>query len=144
MVTAMLALAGCTTVHNSGTSGSTSPSIATPSAGSTTPSSSSVASHPGLLPKGSVSGVLRWSDSGPLATAGKPLTRGTVTFHGSVVRTVSVNRHGHFSLSLPIGSYRVTGASPDYHNAKGGCSTSGAVVVKAGQSQAVQVVCAVD
>ena len=87
--------------------------------------------------------MLKWSDSGPLATAGKPLTRGTVTFHGSVVRTVTVDKHGHFSLSPPIGSYRVTGASPDHTNGQGGCSTSGAVVVKAGQSRAVQVVCPV-
>jgi hypothetical protein len=90
---------------------------------------------------GTVTGVLKWSSSGPPASANEPLTHGTVTFTGPVARKVEVNRHGQFSLTLPIGRYKVTGTSRAFNGGRPGCSTAGAVVVKAGQSEAIQVVC---
>jgi|HubBroStandDraft_2_1064218.scaffolds.fasta_scaffold84893_3 hypothetical protein len=96
-------------------------------------------------------------EGGPLGPGGKqpgerPLS-GTVTFTAAGHRrvTVRVGSSGRFSVQLPIGTYRVSGASPAVETSSGSsgkeqelpCSQPLSATVTAGHTSAVTVACVV-
>ncbi|MGZ6917446.1 MAG: hypothetical protein ACXVG8_18970 [Oryzihumus sp.] len=50
---------------------------------------------------------------GPAPGAPRPLRRGTVTFTGATQVSVRIDHTGHYSARLPVGSYEVSGRSPE-------------------------------
>jgi hypothetical protein len=96
-------------------------------------------------------------EGGPLGPGGKqpgerPLS-GTVTFTAAGHRrvTVRVGSSGRFSVQLPVGTYRVSGASPAVETSSGSsgkeqelpCSQPLSATVTAGHTSAVTVACVV-
>lgn len=90
---------------------------------------------------------------GPLGPGGKqpaavPLS-GTIRFArpGQAATTVRVGKTGTFAVSLTPGRYRVAGTTPDIMgepgNTEATCSLPGSLVVAAGLTRHVTVVCAV-
>lgn len=90
---------------------------------------------------------------GPLGPGGKqppevPLS-GTMRFIGAgpAATTIRVGKAGTFAVRLAPGRYRVVGRTPDIAGEPGNieatCSLPGTLVVSAGQTRHVTVVCAV-
>ena len=60
------------------------------------------------------------------------------------VFSVMVGRHGRFRLSLPLGTYRITGHSPRIQDGKMLCSAAKRVhVTNANAAAGIQVVCSI-
>ena len=62
---------------------------------------------------------------------------GTVTDAGFI----TVGADGRFSIPVTVGTYTVTGLSPQYEGGNADCQASGAVTVTTGQASSVEVDC---
>jgi hypothetical protein len=54
---------------------------------------------------------------------------------------ISVGANGRFSVPVPVGTYTVTGQSPQYQGGTGVCRASGPVVVTEGVTSTVKIDC---
>jgi hypothetical protein len=102
-------------------------------------SCSSPNSPPG--PTGTVTGTLQ-AVGGPPGDGPRALG-GQVTLHGSSghIVGITVGATGRFSLPVPVGTYTVSGQSPQYEGGAGVCRASGPVVVTKDVASSVEVGC---
>ena len=94
-------------------------------------------------PTGTLTGTLQ-AVGGP-GVSPRPLT-GQVTLHGSngssdSITSITVGAGGRFSIPVTVGTYTVTGLSPQYEGGNADCQASGAVTVTTGKASNVEVDC---
>ena len=91
--------------------------------------------------QGKLDGTLQ-AVGGPGETGPRALS-GQVTFHGSTghIATLGLTASGRFSANLPVGTYTVTGRSPQFEGGAGACQASGPVTVTTGATARVDVNC---
>lgn len=89
---------------------------------------------------GSLSGRLLFG-GGP-APGLWPEPSGTVTLRGPTTVRVTVDRRGHFDVSIPPATYQATGTSPTHGDGKYVCRAAHPVVVKSARTSHIDVVCA--
>jgi hypothetical protein len=93
---------------------------------------------------GTVAGHL-YGVGGPASAAAPPSPRpwpGTVTLTGpGVHRDVPVGASGTFSVTVPPGTYTVTGHSPLYGSGAYACQAAGPVTVTSGHTTQADVLC---
>ena len=92
-------------------------------------------------PTGTLTGTLQ-SVGGPSGVGPRALS-GQVTLHGSNGRRsiISVGANGRFSVPVPVGTYTVSGQSPQYEGGAADCKASGPVTVTKGLTSSVKVDC---
>jgi hypothetical protein len=91
-------------------------------------------------PTGTLAGTLQ-EVGGPSGVSPRALA-GQVTLHGANGLTgITVLANGRFSISATVGSYTVTGRSPQYKGGTAECDASGTVTVTKGVTTKVQVDC---
>jgi len=92
-------------------------------------------------PTGTLTGTLR-AVGGP-SGAGPRALSGQITLHGSGghITGITVGANGRFSVPVPVGTYTVSGKSPQYEGGSGVCRVSGQVSVTKGATSKVQVDC---
>jgi len=98
----------------------------------------------GDAPHGSVTGILE-RVGGPAPGSPVPLPGHVVAVNSAGAQfAVAVGNDGRFSLSLPAGSYQLTGYSPLIEDGKMRCITPHAVSVATGRTEGhVAVVCSI-
>jgi hypothetical protein len=92
-------------------------------------------------PTGTLTGTLQ-AVGGP-SGAGPRALSGQVTLHGSNGRKaiISVGANGRFSAPVSVGTYTVSGQSPQYEGGAADCKASGPVTVTKGLTSRVKVDC---
>ena len=92
-------------------------------------------------PTGTLTGTLQ-AVGGPPGGGPRAL-RGQVTLHGPSghITGITVGANGRFSVPATVGSYTVSGQSPQYEGGTGVCRASGPVVVTKGVTSSVEVDC---
>jgi hypothetical protein len=92
-------------------------------------------------PTGTVTGTLQ--AVGGLPGDGPRALSGQITLHGSSghIVGITVGANGRFSLAVPVGTYTVSGQSPQYRGGAAECHASGPVVVTKGVTSSVEVDC---
>jgi hypothetical protein len=92
-------------------------------------------------PTGTLTGKLQ-AVNGPPGVGPRALS-GQITLHGSSghIDGITVGMNGRFSVPVPVGTYTVSGQSPQYERGTGVCRGSGLVVVTKGVTSRVQVDC---
>lgn len=100
---------------------------------------SAPANPPG--PTGTLTGTLQ-AVGGPAGVGPRALS-GRVTLHGSNghFATISVGASGRFSLPASVGTYTVSGQSPQFEGGTASCRSSGPVSVTKGVTTKVEVDC---
>jgi hypothetical protein len=97
------------------------------------------------FPQGTIAGVLQLS-GGPAPGTARPVSgTATIVATGGLSRTVAVGSNGRFSLRVAIGSYAITGRTPDFviNGSEGTCNGFPTPVdVVASQTATVTVDCA--
>ena len=91
---------------------------------------------------GTVTGVLQ--AVGGVARQGSRTLSGQVTFvdvNGTRRYSADVGANGRFSVPAPVGTYSVSGRSPQYDGGTGVCRASGLVVITKGVTSSVEVDC---
>ena len=97
-------------------------------------------SNPG---QGAVTGHLS-RVGGPAPGAPTPMAAGTVVADGPGGRhTVSITPDGRYTLTLPPGTYTLTGSGPEYLDGRTPCAATATVTVKPGQVIDADVYCQV-
>jgi hypothetical protein len=91
--------------------------------------------------EGTLTGTLQ--AVGGAAGTGPRALGGVITFHGSQgnIATLDLGANGRFSAHLPVGSYTVSGRSPQFDGGTGECQASGPVTVTKGVTSRVEVDC---
>jgi len=92
-------------------------------------------------PTGTLTGTLQ-AVGGP-SGAGPRALSGQITLHGSSghITAITVGANGRFAVPVPVGTYTVTGQSPQYDGGTAECHASGPVVVTKGVTSRVEVDC---
>jgi len=92
-------------------------------------------------PTGTLTGTLQ-AVGGPSGT-GTPALSGQITLHQSSgqMSGISVGANGRFSESVPVGTYSVSGQSPQYKGGTADCHASGPVTVTKGVTSRVEIDC---
>jgi hypothetical protein len=92
-------------------------------------------------PTGTLTGTLQ-AVGGPPGGGPRALS-GQVTLHGSGghITGITVGTNGRFSVPVPVGTYTVSGQSPNYEGGTVACRASGPVVVTKGVTRSVEVDC---
>jgi hypothetical protein len=92
-------------------------------------------------PTGTLTGTLQ-AVGGPSGGGALALS-GQVTLHGSSghITGITVGANGRFSAPVPVGTYTVTGQSPQYEGGTVECHASGPVTVSKGVTSSVEVDC---
>jgi hypothetical protein len=92
-------------------------------------------------PTGTLTGTLQ-AAGGP-SGAGPRALSGQITLHGSSghITGITVGANGRFSVPVPVGTYTVTGQSPQYKGGTADCHASGLVTVTKGITSSVEVDC---
>jgi hypothetical protein len=92
-------------------------------------------------PTGTLVGTLQ-AVGGPPGVGPRALS-GQVTLHGSGghITGITVGANGRFRVPDTVGSYTVTGRSPQFEDGKAECRASGPVVVTSGVTSSVEVDC---
>ena len=92
-------------------------------------------------PTGTLIGTLQ-AVGGPPGDALRALS-GQITLHGSSghIAGITVGANGRFSVPVPVGTYTVSGQSPQYQGGTAVCRASGSVVVTKGVTSSVEVDC---
>jgi hypothetical protein len=92
-------------------------------------------------PTGTLTGTLQ-AVGGPSGVGPRALS-GQVTLHGSNGRRdiISVGANGRFSVPVPVGTYTVSGQSPQYEGGAAACKASEPVTVTKGLTSSVKVDC---
>ena len=92
-------------------------------------------------PTGTLTGTLQ-ALGGPSGGGARALN-GQVTLHGSNghITGITVGANGRFSAPVPVGTYTVTGQSPQYEGGTADCHASGTVIVTKGVTSNVEVGC---
>ena len=113
--------------------------LAVMAAGMTLASCSSPDAPPG--PTGTLTGTLQ-AVGGPSGVGPRALS-GHVTLHGPNGRRaiISVGANGRFSVPVPVGTYTVSGQSPQYEGGTADCKASGPVTVTKGLTSSVKIDC---
>jgi hypothetical protein len=82
---------------------------------------------------------------GPVSLSGLTPTSpvpGTVTaVSGSVTRHGSAGRDGAFTLVVPVGTYTLTGTSPNYDDGHTHCAATAPVAVVKGATAHADIIC---
>jgi hypothetical protein len=91
-------------------------------------------------PTGTLTGTLQ-AVGGP--AGGPRALSGQVTLHGSGgnIAAVTVGSTGRFSVPVTVGTYTVSGRSPQYEGGTADCKASGPVTVSKGVTSSVEVDC---
>ena len=113
--------------------------LAVMAAGMTLASCSSPTGPPG--PTGTLTGTLQ-AVGGPPGVGPRALT-GQITLHESngTRFSIDVGANGRFSVPATVGTYTVTGRSPQYEGGTADCQASGPVTVTEGVTSSVEVDC---
>ena len=92
-------------------------------------------------PTGTLTGTLQ-AVGGPSGEGPRALS-GQVTLHGSSghIAGITVGANGRFSVPVPVGTYTVSGQSPQYEGGTADCQASGPVTVTKGVTSSVEVDC---
>lgn len=92
-------------------------------------------------PTGTLTGALQ-AVGGPPGAGPRALS-GQVTLHGSGghITGITVGANGRFSVPVPVGTYTVSGQSPQYEGGTAVCRASGPVIVTEGVTSSVEVDC---
>jgi len=92
-------------------------------------------------PTGTLTGTLQ-AVSGLPGDAPRALS-GEITLHGSGghLSGITVGANGRFSVPVPVGSYTVSGQSPQYKGGTADCHASGTLTVTKGVKSSVAVNC---
>lgn len=92
-------------------------------------------------PTGTLTGTLQ-AVGGP-SGAGPRALSGQITLHGSSghITGITVGANGRFSAPVPVGTYTVTGQSPQYEGGTADCHASGSITVTKGVTSSVEVDC---
>ena len=92
-------------------------------------------------PTGTLTGTLQ-AVGGPPGVGPRALS-GQITLHGSSghITGITVGANGRFSVPVPVGTYTVSGQSPQYEGGTGVCRASGPVIVTEGVTSNVEVDC---
>jgi hypothetical protein len=92
-------------------------------------------------PTGTLAGTLQAVGGHP--GAGPRALSGQVTLHGSSghISGIAVGANGRFSVPVTVGSYTVSGRSPQYEGGTAVCRVSGPVVVTKSVTTNVQINC---
>ncbi len=92
-------------------------------------------------PTGTLTGALQ-VEGGPPGAGPRPLA-GQVTLHGpdGHLTDISVGANGRFSLPVAVGTYTVSGQSPQYQAGNATCHAGKSVIVTNGLTTHVQVDC---
>jgi hypothetical protein len=77
---------------------------------------------------------------GPRALRGQVILKGTNGTRDSTTG-IAVGASGRFSVPVTVGTYTVSGQSPQYEGGTGACHASGAVTVNKGVTSTVEVDC---
>lgn len=95
-------------------------------------------------PTGTVTGHLEMV-GGPATLSGRTprfLVPGTITaVSGSSAFHASAAKDGSFTLTLPVGTYTLTGTSPQDNDGRATCIADGLVTVRTGQVTHADVAC---
>ena len=80
-------------------------------------------------PTGTLTGTLQ-AVGGPPGEGPRALS-GQITLHGSGghITGITVGANGRFSVPVPVGTYTVSGQSPQYEGGTADCHASGPVIV---------------
>lgn len=94
-------------------------------------------------PTGTLRGTLQ-AVGGPAGRGPRPIG-GHVTLHGSggTIATVTVGASGQFSVPVTVGTYTVSGTSPQFEGGTGECHVPQPVRVAKRETTTVQVDCQV-
>ena len=114
--------------------------LAVMAAGLTLASCSSPTGPPG--PTGTLTGRLQ-AVGGPPGAGPRALT-GQITLdgrNGTSKTLITVGANGRFSVPVTVGTYIVTGQSPQYEGGTASCQASGPVTVTKGVTSTVKVDC---
>jgi hypothetical protein len=92
-------------------------------------------------PTGTLTGTFQ-AVGGPAGTGPRALA-GQITLHESngTRYGIAVGANGRFSATLPVGTYTVTGQSPQYEGGTADCQASGPVTVTKGVTSSIKVDC---
>jgi hypothetical protein len=92
-------------------------------------------------PTGTLTGSLQ-AVGGPAGVVPRALS-GQITLHGPSghIVGITVGAAGKFSVPVPVGTYIVSGQSPQYEGGSAVCRASGPVVVTKGVTSSVEVDC---
>lgn len=90
---------------------------------------------------GTLTGTLQ-AVGGPAGVGPRPLS-GQVTLHGSTGRiyTITLGANGRFSVHPAVGTYTVSGRSPQYEGGTADCQASRPVTVTKGVTSSIKVDC---
>ncbi len=92
-------------------------------------------------PTGTVTGTLQavggTSGVGPRALSGQVTLDGS----GGKIATITVGASGRFSVPATVGTYTVSGQSPQYKGGTADCHASGPITVTKGATTKVEVDC---
>jgi hypothetical protein len=91
--------------------------------------------------RGTLTGTFQ-AVGGPPGTPTRAI-QGQITIHGSNGNTgiITVGRNGRFSVNPPVGTYTVSGRSPQYEGGAAECRASAPVTVTTGATSTVEVYC---
>jgi hypothetical protein len=92
-------------------------------------------------PTGTLTGTLQ-TVGGPAGVGAQPLS-GQVTLHGSSghLTAITVGANGRFSVPVTVGTYTVSGQSPEYRGDAADCHASGPVTVTKDVTSSLRVDC---
>jgi hypothetical protein len=92
-------------------------------------------------PAGTLTGMLQAVGNSP--GDGLRALSGQVTLHGSSghISGITVGASGRFSVPVTVGTYTVTGQSPQYEGGTAVCRAPGPIVVTKGVTSRVEVDC---
>ncbi len=92
-------------------------------------------------PTGTLTGMLQAVGGAP--GGGTRVLSGQVTLHGASghITGITVAADGRFSVPVSVGTYTVSGQSPQYEGGTGKCRASGPVVMNKGVTSSVEVEC---
>jgi hypothetical protein len=93
--------------------------------------------------RGTLDGAFQEMGGGGAAGTTPRALPGDITIHGTNGNTgvITVGGNGRFSVDPPVGTYTVSGRSPQYAGGSADCQAAGPVTVREGVTSRVEVDC---